>query len=79
MKNDKKMKSLRDMIMFSRVKQEKTEKTKKNASPRYLSQKNILPLKEQLEISSLNLDSNEGYQIIENLSESKVLGSLLLK
>ena len=79
MKNDNKTKSLRDMIMFSRVKQEKTKKTEKNASPRYLSQKNILPLKEQLEISSLNLDSNEGYQIIENLSESKVLGSLLLK
>ena len=76
MKNDKKMKSLRDMIMFSRVKEEETKQT---ASPRYLSQKNILPLKEQLEISSISLDANEGYQIIENLSESKVLGSLLLK
>ena len=76
MKNDKKMKSLRDMIMISRVKQKESEQT---VGPRYLSQKNILPLKQQLEIGSIDLEANGNYQIIENLSESKVLGSLLLK
>lgn len=76
MKDDDKMKSLRDMIMFSRVQQEKANQT---VGPRYLNQKNLTPLKHQLEIGSVTLEANEDYQIIENLSESKVLGSLLLK
>ncbi len=72
----KKNKSLREQIIVSFG---EISKRFSDCPPRSMSNSTVSTLRAQIKIDRVDLRANQAYRQINNLSESKVLGCLLLK